>query len=200
MLHQAHLLIDAFLIYPYRMLEIPIFGFLLGSFWLAILCVLVGQFTLSVAFRANRKWLMGDNREMVRMHNLSVRALLAKDKNAYKACNKVANDAFGKVFFSQVALSISSLWPIPFALGWMQTRFADVDFALPVSLPLIGDAVGYSFSFIPLYILVYILFGKVKHRLPYFRNIGKWVREGEAESEPLIRFGDIGPQKATKQG
>ncbi len=191
MLHQAFLLIDAFLIYPYRLLETPIFGFLLGTFCLAFLCVVAGQFTLSVAFRANCRWIMGDNREMVRMHNLSVQALIAKDKGSYKACNKEANDAFGKVFFSQVALSVSSLWPIPFALGWMQTRFMSVDFLLPVSLPMIGDAVGYTFSFIPLYILSYILFGKIKHRLPYFRNIRKWVQAAQVDSETLMPLDEL---------
>jgi hypothetical protein len=126
---------------------------------------------------------------MVRMHNLSVFALLSKNKKAYTSCNKEANDAFGKVFFSQIALGISSLWPVPFALAWMQTRFLDVSFALPISMPVIGDSVGYPFTFILIYILTYIVFGKVKHKLPYFKNMSKMV-ESDTKDQ-LISIADV---------
>ncbi len=186
----AYLVVDAFLIYPFRIPGAPIFGYLLGAFCLAVTCVMVGQFTLSVAYRMNRRWIDGDNREMVRMHNSSIRALLSRDKAAYKACNRQANDAFGKLFFSQVALSASGFWPIPFALAWLDSRFAGIDFALPLALPGVGDSVGYTFSFFPLYILAYILFGKVKRRLPYFRNIDKWIGPG-MEGEKMLSLSEI---------
>jgi len=104
----------------------------------------------------------------------------------------VANDAFGKVFFSQVALSISSLWPIPFAAGWLQTRFQDVSFPLPVSLPVVGDQVGFMFTFLPIYILVYILFGQIKGRLPFFRTVVKRLEQYEGEGEEkMLRFSEL---------
>lgn len=162
--------IDAVLITLFRLVDTPILGYYLGSVLLCLLCVVAGQMTLALAFRSNRSFIDRDNSRMVKMHNLSIKALMNKNKPAYKSLNKEANDAFGKVFFSQVALSISSLWPVPFALGWMQTRFLDVSFPLPVPLPVVGDAVGFMFTFIPIYILVYILFGHVKAYLPYFRN------------------------------
>jgi hypothetical protein len=172
---------DSTAIFFFRLPETPIFGYYLGCAVLSLVCVVVGQITIAIAFFWNKKFIDADNREMVRMHNLSLRALLAKDKRAYKNCNKAANDAFGKVFFSQIALSVSSLWPIAFAAGWLQTRFQDVTFTLPVSLPVIGDQVGFMFTFLPIYILVYILFGRIKGRLPFFRNIIKRLEQYDRE-------------------
>ena len=188
--------IDSVLISFFRLTDIPILGYYAGSALLCLVCVIVGQLTLSLAFRFNRQFIDRDNRRMVKMHNLSVKALVTKNKNAYKNCNKEANDAFGKVFFSQIALCISSLWPVPFALGWMQIRFLDVAFPLPVTLPVLGNTVGFMFTFIPMYILVYILFGKVKAYLPYFRNEKRMLDAYAAEeSEALISLSDLSPSK-----
>jgi hypothetical protein len=183
---------DSAFIYFFRLPDIPILGYYLGCAVLSLACVVVGQITIAIAFFWNKRFIDADNREMVRMHNLSVRALLAKDKKAYKSCNKVANDAFGKVFFSQIALSISSLWPVAFAAGWLQTRFQDVTFALPVSLPVIGNQVGFMFTFLPIYILVYILFGWIKGRLPLFRTIVKRLEQYDTEStEKMLSFSEL---------
>lgn len=184
--------LDTAFIFFFRLPEIPILGYYLGCAVLSLACVVVGQITIAVAFFWNQKFIDRDNHEMVRMHNLSVKALLAKDKRAYKSCNKVANDAFGKVFFSQVALSISSLWPIPFAAGWLQTRFQDVSFPLPLSLPVIGGQVGFMFTFLPIFILVYILFGQIKGRLPFFRTVVKRLEQYDGEGdEKMIRFSEL---------
>jgi hypothetical protein len=183
---------DSAFIYFFRLPDIPILGYYLGCAVLSLACVVVGQITIAIAFFWNKRFIDADNREMVRMHNLSVRALLAKDKKAYKSCNKVANDAFGKVFFSQIALSVSSLWPVAFAAGWLQTRFQDVTFALPVSLPVIGNQVGFMFTFLPIYILVYILFGWIKGRLPLFRTIVKRLEQYDTEStEKMLSFSEL---------
>ena len=191
-LTQIHLMLDSALIFFFRLPDIAILGYYLGCFILSVICVVLGQITIAVAFFWNQKFIDRDNREMVRMHNLSVRALMLKDKQAYKKCNKVANDAFGKVFFSQIALSISSLWPVPFAAGWLQTRFQDVAFELPVSLPWIGDQVGYLFTFLPIYILAYILFGWIKGHLPYFRTVVKRLEKYDTEGEEkMLRMSDL---------
>lgn len=191
--------LDIAFIFFFRVPEIPIAGYYLGCVVLCLVCVVAGQITIAIAFFWNQAFIDRDNQEMVHMHNLSVRALLAKDKKAYTSCNKVANDAFGKVFFSQIALSISSLWPIPFALSWMQTRFQNVTFPLPVSLPVIGDEVGFLFTFLPIYILVYILFGKIKRHLPFFRRIVKRLEKYDIEGkEKMIRFSELAPQPNSK--
>jgi hypothetical protein len=183
--------IDAFLIYFYRLAPVPIIGYMMGTFVLAILSVAVGQLTYAVAFRWNRHWLNTDSREMIRMHNLSLRALAAKDKPAYKACNKVANDAFGKHFFAQMAMGMASLWPAPFALAWMGTRFAGVEFLLPFHVPWVGGTVGYPATFIPMFVLAHILFGKIKYRLPFFRDMRAAMIADAASSEPMMTLDDI---------
>jgi hypothetical protein len=186
-----YLKIDAFLIYFYRVVEQPLLGYFIGTGILALLCVIIGEFTLSVAFRFNKKSIDQDSWEMTRMQNLSLRALLAKDKPSYKVFNKEANEAFGKVFFKQIALSAASLWPIPFALGWMQTRFMNIEFLLPCRLPLIGKTVGYSFTFIPMYILAHILFGKIKHKLPYFKTTKKMLDENKEDIDEMMTLSDL---------
>ena len=92
--------------------------------------------------------------------------------------NKAATDVWGKQFFTMVAHSAGILWPIPFCLGWMDLRFADVDFlvALPISL-IFEHGVGYSFIFIPTYILCRILFKYMRPYLPYFRSVQKMLDE-----------------------
>jgi hypothetical protein len=87
------------------------------------------------------------------------------DETSYRALNKAATDVWSRKFFTMAAYSAGMLWPLPFALGWMQTRFQSVEF--PVMFPLnllVGDSVGYIFTFIPLYVLSRILSSKVKNR------------------------------------
>jgi hypothetical protein len=188
---RCYLSIDAFLIYFYRIVDQPLLGYFIGTGILCLLCVIIGEFTLSVAFRFNKKGIDQDSREMTKMQNLSLRALLAKDKRSYKAFNREANDAFGKFFFKQIALAAASLWPIPFALGWMQTRFMNIEFLLPCRFPVIGKTVGYSFTFIPMYILVYILFGKIKHKLPYFKTMEKMLASCKEDSDKMMTLSDL---------
>jgi hypothetical protein len=191
--------IDRILIFFYRLFDNPFLGYLFGTAVLCLMCVVLGQLTLAAVFLWNRRRIDDDNREMVRMHNLSIRALRARDKRAYKACNKEANEAFGKVFFTQIAMSLSSLWPVPFALAWMQNRFSAVDFTLPVRLPFIGHSVGYLFSAIPIYILVYILFGKIKSKLPFFRNIARILAAYDhADGDEMIRLAELPRESARR--
>jgi hypothetical protein len=188
--------IDGFLISFYRMSDIPILGYYFGTTVLSLICVVVGQMTYCWAYRRNYRFFNSDNREMVRMHNLSIKALGAKNKGAYQSCNKQANEAFGKYFFAQVAIGISSLWPLPFALGWMQERFGDVNFSLPVSIPGLGSSVGFTFTFFPIYILTYLLFGKIKRYIPYFSSFDKWYRKSHTEAEEMMSFADLSAPKA----
>jgi hypothetical protein len=191
--------LDSAFIYFFRLPEIPILGYYLGCVVLSLAGVVVGQITIAIAFFWNQKFIDRDNQEMVHMHNLSVKALLSKDKQAYTSCNKAANEAFGKVFFSQIALSISSLWPIPFAAGWLQTRFHNVDFQLPLHLPLFGDHVGFMFTFLPIYILVYILFGQIKGRLPFFKTMVKHLEHyDDTGAEKIMSIADLAQPKISE--
>jgi hypothetical protein len=168
-------------------------GYLVGTAVLALVCVILGDLTVSLAFRINGSFFKRDNQELVRMQNKSLLALQARDKKSYQACNEVANDSFGKVFFTQIALGASSLWPVPFALQWLEERFADVAFLLPISL---GErtSVGYAFTFIPMYILVRILFGKVRDRLPGYRRLTVPEGRDEPETESMLSMDDVFPE------
>jgi hypothetical protein len=150
--------IDTFLITPFRLPDNPIAGWWLGSSLLALWCTLLGDLSQALAYRANHFKIQRDEREMVEYHRHSLNALKAGDRGAFKAINKLANEAFGKTFFLQLTLACASLWPVALALGWMQTRFADVDFPLIMT----RISVSYPFIFIPLYVLTRLLYGKFK--------------------------------------
>ena len=94
-------------------------------------------------------------------------ALKSGDRPAYEAANTVANEAFGKSFFMQVALSATFFWPIFFALGWMQYRFLEITFPLPF----VGFSLGYTGVYVILYIAAYFMFKPLKRRMPYFRRL-----------------------------
>lgn len=126
------------------------------------------------------------------MHNLSMKAIAAGDKAGYTGCNKLANEAFGRYFFAQFGEGAAALLPIPFALGWMQGRFEEVRFALPLELPGIGDSVGYLLIFVLMYILTRILLRRVVLRLPFVNRIHETIRLSEP-SEKMLGFSEAIP-------
>jgi len=167
-------LMDSYLILLYRITANSLLAYLIGTFLLTFLCVIVGEFSVSLAIRFNRRYLNQMTEEMIRKEKLSMAAYEAGDRETYKALNKEATDVWGKRFFTLVAYSAGILWPIPFALAWMQTRFHHVAFPLAWPLSIVfGDTVGYTFTFIPLYILCRILFKYMRPWLPYFRGVQK---------------------------
>jgi hypothetical protein len=141
--------------------------FLIGTFVLAWIALVVGEITVSLVFLAVRRRIDETTREVTRFHNLSMDALAEGDKRAYQAANKLANDAFGKSFFMQIALSAAFLWPIFFTLVWMDYRFSDVEFNLAFT----DYFVGYPGIFVALYAAAYLIFKRIKYKLPYFRGI-----------------------------
>lgn len=153
----------------YMITSDPIANYYIGTFVLALLSVIIGEFTASLVFRVNRSHLENLDRRLSDMKQLSRKALEAGDEKSYKACNNVANEAFGRSFFNKFGLSAASLWPCFFALAWMQRHFLGA--SIPV--PLVGLEVSYFPTFVVAYIAARIFFGKIKHRLPYFRQIQK---------------------------
>jgi hypothetical protein len=121
---------------------------------------------MALVFRVNRGPLRHAVEEMAERHGQSIHALQAGDKQAYKDINRLANEAYGKTFFLQVAMAASSLWPVACALAWMQMRFSEIRFPLPADLPVLGKTVGYPFIFIPLYILTRILVAALRRQWP----------------------------------
>ena len=168
-MHPAYLYLDPYLIWFYRLSGSAEVNFLLGTLALAALALLLGESTSSLASLIVRKQFEQVAGEAKKYQDLSMEALKAGNRPAYEAANKVANEAFGKSFFMQLALSATFFWPIFLALGWMQYRFREMTFPLPfISFP-----IGYIGVFILLYIPAYILFKWVKHKLPRFRRTKK---------------------------
>lgn len=166
-MHPLWLLVDPFIIWFYRLTGHAFVDFLLGTLVLAWITILIGELTISLVFLASRRWIDASTHEALHYQNLSAEALSAGDKEAYRAANKLANDAFGKSFFMQIALSAARLWPVFLALAWMSQRFAEVDFPLLFS----DYTIGFVGVFIPFYVAAHLVFKRIKYKLPYFRRI-----------------------------
>jgi hypothetical protein len=196
-LSDAMRLIDPVIIIFFRLTDHPLLNYFIGSFALAMACSVVGEFTLSLAIRWNRPHIERLKQEIACKEGLSIQAYQAGDHISYQALNKAANDAWGRHFFSMAAHSAGLFWPIPFALAWMNLRFADVSFTLafPFSL-LFGKTVGYPFTFIPLYILSRIVFKYLRPWLPYFSSVQKML-DGDSNpgSLPITAPGGVQIEK-----
>ena len=169
---------DGFLITFYRISGYGLIDYFIGTTILAFLCIVIGELSISLAIRFNKRYLDSMSKEMKEKEMLSIAAYRAGDKDGYKSLNKQATDVWGKHFFTMVAYSAGILWPIPFALGWMQTRFSEVQFDLAFPLSLIfGKSVGYIFTFIPIYILCRIFFKYMRPHLPYFKGVQKLLNQ-----------------------
>jgi hypothetical protein len=165
MVYDFYQAIDPALIFAFRITENPFMGYMLGNLYLAMICTLIGELTLAFLFKLNRKQYEEQSKEMLRNQSYSIQALMNKSKEDFKATNRLANDAFGKSFFAGVAFSSSSLWPVPFALGWLGYRFDDIAFEMMFSLPLLGDSLNYAAVFLLLYILTRILGTKIRKKI-----------------------------------
>ena len=165
--------VDAFLIFFYRLTGIPMIDYLLGTLNLCLLAVVLGELTISLGIRINRRYTDKLGAEADRMEKLSIAAYEAGDKAGYRALNQAATDSWGKHFFTMAAYSAGLFWPIPFALHWMQYRFGDVVFPVTFPFSLVTDGVGFLFSFFPLYILARMIFKRLRPWLPYFRGVQK---------------------------
>lgn len=166
-------ILDPYCIAMYRITGNAVVDYCIGTCLLAFITVVLGEFTLSLALRINRRHIKGMESEMAQQHQLSLAALHMADKKSYNACNKQANDALGKYFFNMVAYSAAYLWPIPFALTWMQMRFMGVEFIPAYPLNLIWPSTGYFTTFILFYILDRIVFKNIRRYLPYFKEVQK---------------------------
>jgi len=187
-MHPLWMLVDPYLIWSYRLTGYAFVDFLLGTFVLAWIALLAGEFTISVVFLAAKPRIDASTQEARRYQDLSGEAIAAGDQKAYRAANKLANDAFGKSFFMQVALSGAFLWPIFVALACMDQRFAGEEFPLLFS----DISIGFIGVFIVLFAAAYIMFKRIKYRLPYFRRIktildsyDQPVRETRGLGEPV---------------
>jgi hypothetical protein len=160
--------IDPLLILPYRWFESPLLGWWVGTFILAGWAALIGELTLAVAYRINRRHIAKNWEQTHYYHEQSLKAKSAGDETAYKGINKLANEAYGKSFFLSMAMGMASLWPAFFAAAWLNSRFGEIVFVLPKWAG--GFELNFMAPFILLYIAVRFLFAKLKPYLPFFNH------------------------------
>jgi len=183
------MLVDPYIIWFYRLSGYTFADFLFGTFVLAWIALLVGEFTISAVFLAARQRIDASTHEARHYQDLSAEALSAGNKEAYDAANKLANDAFGRSFFMQIALSAAFLWPVFVALAWMNQRFADVEFPLlftDLSLGCVG-------VFIVHYAAAYLIFKRIKYKLPYFKRIKSILDSYGSGTGETKSFADVLP-------
>ncbi len=161
-MHPYVQVVDRWLIWWYRLTGLAELDFIIGTVFLAGLCLILGKLTAVFVLRFLQPRLAQYGAEAAKYQELATAALKAGDKEAYQAANKLANDAFGHTFFQQVALSAAYLWPIFFALAWLQYRF------LELAVPIPGTP--WSLGFIGVFLLLY--FGT----LIVVKSVGRFVR------------------------
>jgi hypothetical protein len=158
--------LDPYILALYDLTGVQAADGLIGTFLLCLAVVVVGEFTISLVFKVNRRHLDRLNDNLAKFSELSQEALRRGDEASYTALNKQANDAYGHVFFNKFGLSAASMWPIFFALDWMQPHFAEI--GIPV--PFYTAGVNYVVVFLICYILARMVFGRLKRHLPYFKQ------------------------------
>ena len=159
--------LDGILIHLYRITGWTLPDYFIGTLLLAMIAVVIGDFTTSLVYLGNRSYFRKLNSRLGELHESSMVALHLKDTPSYKAVNREANDTFGMLFFGMFGLSASYLWPAFFALAWMQTRFEGIQFPLFIK----NWTTNYFLTFLVLYILARIIFWKLKPYLPYFKHV-----------------------------
>ena len=165
-------IMDALLASFYRLPGDPVWSYYFGTLLVALLAVVVGELTVSLVYRVHRPHYEKLEKRVAELNDLAQKALEMGDEESYRACNKEANEAFSRSFFGNFGLSAASLWPCPFALAWMQRHFSD--FEIPV--PFFNVTVGYIPTFVVSYIVARVVFGRIRHRLPYFRGVRSMLK------------------------
>lgn len=166
----ALLLLDPWLIAPFRWLPSAPAGYLLGTVILALYCILLGDLSASLVTLINKKYIRKMQDKMDHNHHLSETALKLGDKESYKAVNKQGLDAFGHSFSLGAAIFCVSIWPMPFALAWLSLRFADTPLELPFHLPFLGTTIEYFPSFLLVYIATRMLYSSIMSRVAWYRT------------------------------
>jgi len=165
------LFLDPFFIAPFRVISSPTAGYIFGTILLTLQCFILGDISAMGIKFINRKYLRKIQKDMDRHHHLSEKALMMGDKESYKAVNRQALDAFGHSFSLGGAIFCVSIWPMPFALAWMNLRFADAPIELSFHLPFLGNSIHYFASFLLIYIAVRITGSALVHRLSWYSKL-----------------------------
>ncbi len=180
--------LDLVLITPYRIGLPTGLAFWLGTAIVALWCVLLGEASMALGYLINRSYYLELNRNMITMNNLSIEAMRRKEKTAYKAANTWANEYFGRAFFAQAALFAVSLWPLPFALSWMQIRFQGIEI---LTLPFFNYGLEYPFAFLSSYLCVRFCFSRIKMFLPGIKKIEALKEQDASLAGTMLSWTDL---------
>ena len=137
------------MIEPYRWVADSAWAWWLGTALLCLWAVLVGDITYRTVKRFNKKIMHERNEEMMSWQNIAMNALKAGNKEVFTGANKLANDAFGRSFFMQLAMGMASLWTAFLGAAWLQARFQGVPVPVPYT--------DWEFRWLPSYVVMYIV-------------------------------------------
>ena len=84
---------DNILMSFFRFSDNPVNGYFLGTAILSTICVAVGELSIYLAFRFNKDKIDHTNNDMEHYQHLSIKALKAGNKDAFRACNSIANES-----------------------------------------------------------------------------------------------------------
>ena len=179
--------LDPFLIAPYRFFENPTLGWWAGTFVLACWAVLIGELTVALVYRINRKPVADHWKQTNYYHEQSLKAKAAGDEKAYEGINKLANEAYGKSFFLFIAMGMASIWPAFFAAAWLNMRFGHLAFLLPKWAG--GLELSFLTPFVLLYLAVRILFSRIKRAIPFLQPPAAGPSAADTESDTASQNG-----------
>ncbi len=149
------LMLDAWMIAPFRWVSPAEAGFIVGTFALAVQSDLTGRLCLLFMNKIQRHLRDAYDREILDRQTLSFRAAQAKDKTAYLAQNDLAQEAYGKSMALAVGRFCARFWPAVMALAWMKSRFSDT----PLSIPLKYTDTPLNLSYTAVFLVLFISFG-----------------------------------------
>jgi hypothetical protein len=154
--------LDPFLIWFFRLTNLPLVNFLIGTTVMALLALSLGKLGSAAVLAAGRRYTNNLVGEAKKYHELSHQALQVGDRPAYEAANKLANEAFNKSFFLGVAQSAAYFWPVGLVLAWMQYRFLNI--AL-LTIPGTDFAIGFVGVFILIYGMILLIINRIKRKI-----------------------------------
>ncbi len=150
--------IDPILIYPYKLLGNQALSFWFGCLVLAFICIILGRLTVKALYALNKGFYQKQNAELEHYQHLSIKAANTGNQETYKAVNRMANESFGKTFFTGAALFTASLWPLPFIMHWLSARFEGV---VIHTIPFLEKEVGYAFVMLACYVPLRLILSKL---------------------------------------
>ena len=165
----------------YHIVANPDAGFYVGTFLLALIIAVLGELAVVGLFLANREYFENINEMLLENHAKSVDAHKRGDREAFAMYNKQANEAFGKTLWTQLGLAVGSLWPVFFALAFLQMQFSGLGFSI------FGSAfeLNYLLIFFVEYILARLVLNPVKYLLPGMHRLKQLMSDARQKAHHL---------------